>query len=227
MRIGDTLKKLRKAKHCSQTEVAEFLSANGCNVTQRAVSNWERGETMPSGVQLLLLCQFYNVHDVLSVFFGQAGLLANLNDSGKKRVYEYVRLLENDCEFSNIKKQSVQIRTLPLYDLPVSAGTGQFLDSSSYELIEADENVPLNATFAVRVRGDSMMPRFNDGDIIYIRQQQTLERGECGIFILNGEAYCKLLGGERAVQLISINSAYSPIGVSDNDEFRVLGKVLS
>lgn len=227
MNIGKTLKQLRKEKGCSQTETAEFLSANGCSVTQRAVSNWERGETMPSGEQLLLLCRFYNVHDVLSVFCGQAGLLANLNDTGKKRVYEYIRLLESDSEFSIINKTEKLTRTIPLYDLPVSAGTGQFLDSSGYELIEADLDEASDATFAVRVRGDSMMPRFNDSDIIYIRQQQTLEHGECGIFILNGEVYCKLLGGENDVQLISINPAYLPIHVSDNDEFRVLGKVLS
>ena len=227
MKIGETLKMLRKDKGCSQSETAAFLSKNGCAVTQRAVSNWERGETMPSGEQLILLCSFYNVHDVLSVFCGKAGLLNNLNDAGKKRVYEYIRLLENDSEFSTVKKQERVMRTIPLYDLPVSAGTGQFLDSSSYELIDAEDNVPLSTTFAVRVRGDSMMPRFNDGEIIYIKQQQTLEHGECGIFILNGEVYCKLLGGENDVQLISINPAYLPINVSANDEFRVLGKVLS
>lgn len=227
MKIGETLKALRKSKGCSQTETADFLSAHGCVVTQRAVSNWERDLTMPSAEQLLLLCQLYNVHDVLSVFCGKSGLLNTLNDKGKKRVYEYIRLLESDSEFSAIKRQEKTVRTIPLYDLPVSAGTGQFLDSSGYELIDADIYEAEDATFAVRVRGDSMLPRFNDGDIIYIKQQQTLEHGECGIFFLNGEVYCKLLGGENCVQLISINSAYLPINVSDNDEFRVLGKVLS
>lgn len=227
MKIGETLKLLRKNKGCSQTETAEFLSTHGCVVTQRAVSNWERDLTMPSAEQLLLLCQFYSVHDVLSVFCGKPGLMSTLNDAGKKRVFEYIRLLEGDSEFSAITKQEKLTRTIPLYDLPVSAGTGQFLDSSSYELIDVDEASAVDATFAVRVRGDSMIPRFDDGEIIYIKQQQTLEHGECGIFILNGEVYCKLLGGENGVQLISINSAYLPINVSDNDEFRVLGKVLS
>lgn len=227
MKIGKTLKLLRKEKGCSQTETAEFLSVNGCVVTQRAVSNWERDLTMPNAEQLLLMCQFYNVHDVLSVFCGKSGLLSTLNDTGKKRVYEYIRLLEGDSEFSAIKRQEKVIRTIPLYDLPVSAGTGQFLDSSSYELIDVSEPIAMSATFAVRVRGDSMTPRFNDGDTIYIKQQQTLNHGECGIFILNGEVYCKLLGREENVQLISINTAYLPINVSDSDEFRVLGKVLS
>ncbi|MBE6948420.1 MAG: LexA family transcriptional regulator [Ruminococcaceae bacterium] len=227
MNIGETLKKLRKSKGCSQTKTASFLSANGCPVTQRAVSNWERGETMPSGEQLILLCKFYNVHDILSVFCGESGLTANLNEAGKKRVFEYIRLLENDSEFSLIKKQEKIVRTIPLYNLPVSAGTGQLLDSSDYELIEADDTAAESASFAVRVRGDSMMPRFADGEIIYIKQQQTLENGECGIFILNGEVYCKLLSRENGVQLISVNASYLPINVSYNDEFRVLGKVLS
>lgn len=100
MTIGETLKKLRKSKGFSQTEAAAYLSAHGCNVTQRAISNWEREETMPSGIQLLLLCSLYDVHDVLAVFLDRAGMLSKLNESGKMRVYEYIRLLENDSEFS-------------------------------------------------------------------------------------------------------------------------------
>lgn len=77
--------------------------------------------------------------------------------------------------------------------MPASAGSGVFLDSDSYTLIDVDENVPEAATLAVRISGDSMTPLFNDGQIVYVHHQQELENGEIGIFVLNGEAFCKKL----------------------------------
>jgi len=112
---------------------------------------------------------------------------------------------------------------IKLYDIPVAAGAGIFLDSDSYEYFEADETVPDGADFAVRVSGDSMKPRFVDGQIIFIKEQKTLEVGEVGIFDLNGDSFVKKLGyGE----LISLNSLYKPIRIREYDSFYIFGKVI-
>lgn len=58
-------------------------------------------------------------------------------------------------------------RTLSLYDLPVSAGTGQFLDSDRFSEIEVGDEVSSSADFGVRVCGDSMEPLYLDGQIDY------------------------------------------------------------
>lgn len=228
MRLGETLAVLRKEAGYTQPQVAEYLSANGFNTNQKAISKWERGLTTPNAEQFLMLCRLYKVRDVLSTFCGMPESMSTLNAQGKKRVEEYIRLLATDAEFGVEKRElsARLLRTIPLYNLPVSAGTGQFLDSSDYEIIEVDETVPLSATFAVRVSGDSMLPRFVDQQIVYIKPQQTLERKEVGIFILNGDAYCKQLGGDNDTRLISLNSRYEPIIIKDYDEFRVLGKVV-
>ena len=228
MKVNETLCAIRKDKGMTQTQVAEFLTERGIEVTQRAVSKWENGGTQPNTEQFLLLCELYDIRDVLSTFKGKSGFLDTLNARGKSRVKEYIRLLEADEAFaSSVKKQPERlIRTLPLYELPVSAGTGQFLDSDSYELIEVDESVPLSATFAVRISGDSMTPRYEDGQVIYIKPQQTIDNGECGIFSLNGNAYCKVLSRDASLKLESLNSKYSPIAVGEYDEFRVIGKVV-
>lgn len=230
MQISGTLAKLRKEAGLSQKQVAEYLKQRGIALTQQAVSKWERGDTLPNAEEFLLLCELYQIRDVLNEFCGKTGLYKNLNALGKKRLKEYVRLLEHDTEFNSshiFEQPRLPIRTLPLYDLPVSAGTGQFLDSENYELLEVDETVPLSATFAVRISGDSMTPRFVDKQIVYVKQQQTLERGEYGIFILNGNAYCKQLAGEHDTCLVSVNNKYKPIIVKEYDEFKVLGKVVS
>jgi phage repressor protein C with HTH and peptisase S24 domain len=228
MAISDKLRELRREKGLSQIQTADFLTRHGAEVTQRAVSKWERGDTQPNAEQFLLLCELYEVRDVLAVFRGQQKAPDTLNALGKSRVREYIRLLEADPEFSSAARERPQRieRVIPLYDLPVSAGSGQFLDSDSYELLEVDESVPLSATYAVRISGDSMTPRFVDRQIVYVKQQQTLRSGECGIFLLNGDAYCKQLRDEGELELVSLNSKYPPIKISEYDELRILGKVV-
>jgi len=224
MKIHEKLRLLRREKGWSQSELAEKLAMQGCGVSQKAVSRWERGDSEPSLEQFLKLCALYGVRDVLNVFCALPDEQSKLNALGRKRVGEYIRLLSNDEEFcSEVPLKPASKRMIALYELPVSAGTGQFLDSSDYELIEADETVPEAASFAVRISGQSMMPRFVDRQIVYVRQQQTLEPGEVGIFILNGNAYCKQLGQK---ELISFNVQYEPIPVREYDELRVLGKVI-
>ncbi len=127
------------------------------------------------------------------------------------------------CKVSDIRQTFVGKRCLRLYDIPVSAGHGNYLEDSNYEMIEVDDLVPDSADYAVRVNGDSMMPRFVDKQIIFVHEQPVLEEGEIGIFCLNNDAYLKKLGRDY---LISLNPAYDPIPIREYDNFKVFGKVI-
>ncbi|MCD7948280.1 MAG: hypothetical protein LUG13_08335 [Oscillospiraceae bacterium] len=119
-------------------------------------------------------------------------------------------------------------RSTPVYDLPASAGTGLFLDSDTYTLMDfLVEVVPIETSFGVRIRGDSMSPQYADGDIVFVKQQRTLDHNEVGVFVLNGSAYCKRLiekGGKAF--LASSNQEYPPLPICEYDEVRVVGKVV-
>ena len=127
-------------------------------------------------------------------------------------------------------------RTLPVYDLPASAGTGEFIDNDYYHLmeisLELSPMVPDNADFGIRIHGDSMNPLLENGDIVWVRRTSELQEGDIGIFYLDGEAYCKKLHftknnkKESQLQLVSLNPAYKPIDVSENSDFRIYGRVL-
>ena len=228
MRVGDTLAFLRREAGLSQGEAAAYLTESGCPCTQKSISKWERCVNQPNAEQLLLLCRLYKVRDVLRVFFGAADSLSGLNALGRKRVEEYIRLLKGDPAFGEEAPAAGRPgRVIPLYDLPVSAGTGQFLDSSDYRLLELPDPAPQGADYAVRISGDSMLPRFEDRQVVYVHRQETLDPGEAGIFLYRGDAYCKILGQvDGSPVLISLNRSYAPIRVSREEELRVLGKVL-
>ncbi len=229
-KLGSKFSELRKARKMSQQEVAKLVSVGSDPISNRAVSKWETGDTLPNAEQFLALCRIYDIRDVLSTFLGMEGPndegLNSLNKLGRERVDEYISLLKESPEFS-YKQKVIRIkRQMPLYDLPASAGTGVFLDSDSYTLIDVDETVPENANLAVRISGDSMTPLYTDGQIVYVRQQPDLKPGEIGIFVLNGEAYCKKLETDGGIKLISLNPNYKPIKVKYSYELRVIGKVV-
>ena len=148
MELAKNLARLRRAAGMTQAQAAEYLSRQGLAVTHKAVSKWEQGASRPDGLQLLYLCRLYGVRDLLVAFdgAGEKDLLSGLNATGRARAAEYIRLLRGDEAFALHPSAggAARVRTLPLYDMPVSAGTGLFLDSDHYELLEAP-NAPAEA----------------------------------------------------------------------------------
>ena len=233
MRFGEILAQCRKQSGLNQAELAERLTALGCEVSNQAVSKWEKDMTLPSARQFLTLCDVLDIEDIRGEFSeGQAGLLRGLNPEGRRHALDYIQLLRESGRYA-VQPRLRELRTLPkrslpLYSLAVSAGTGQFLDGEDYEMVEVGQEVPDGSNFGVRVAGDSMEPRFHNGQIIWVRQQRSLMTGEIGIFLYDGNAYLKqLVAREGRVALHSLNPHYEDIFISDALPLRVLGKVLT
>ncbi len=64
MKIGSFLKELRKEKGITQEQLAEQL-----NISNRSVSRWETGSTMPDLSMLVALAEYYDV-DVREIIDG-------------------------------------------------------------------------------------------------------------------------------------------------------------
>lgn len=127
------------------------------------------------------------------------------------------------CQVIDIRETFAGKRLLRLYDMPVSAGLGNYLDGGGYEMIEVESTVPSLADYALRVSGESMTPRFVDRQIIFVHEQPALAEGEIGVFCLNNDAYLKKLGKGC---LISLNPDYAPIPIREQDSLSVFGKVV-
>lgn len=113
---------------------------------------------------------------------------------------------------------------LPLSYNPASAGTGVYLDGDYVESVKVRATPEARKSdFAVKVSGDSMEPRFCDGDIVLV-SKEPVEIGETGIFVYEGDGYIKQLGKDC---LISINPAYPNIPIKYRDSFFCQGKVVA
>ena len=125
---------------------------------------------------------------------------------------------------SMYKQNGFGKRAVILYELPVSAGTGMFLDGiGTNEIMIPDNAKTGDADYALRISGNSMEPKYHNGDILLVEETDTVEVGEAGIFILDGAGYFKIFGGDR---LISLNPEYSDIPLRDFAEVACCGKVV-
>lgn len=115
-------------------------------------------------------------------------------------------------------------RRISLYNLPVSAGPGEYLDDGDAEEITIPDNAKTaDADFALRVSGDSMEPKYCDGDILLVQSCDEVQAGEAAIYLLDGEGYFKIYGGDR---LISLNPEYGDILLKNFTEVRCTGRVI-
>lgn len=137
-------------------------------------------------------------------------------------------LVSDRFKFSSPEKRSEKQFRLPLYDLPVSAGRGSLLDGSGADFITLTSGgETLDADFALRVSGNSMEPRYLDGDIILVHEQSRVGIGELGVFVcsdgVSSEGYFKRFGGDR---LISLNPQYDDIYLNTFESVICRGKVI-
>jgi len=228
--IGKTLSVLRRAKSLMQKDVASRLSGYGVNVSAKTIYNWEKGLAQPNADQFLALCDILGVDDVMWQFIGaHKGPYSGLNQAGRQKAREFIDLLMHiDIYRDEQESETDMPELIRLYDIPVSAGTGNFLDESGFELIKAPGYVPSAVDFALRVSGDSMEPMIKNGQIIWIKEQKTLESGEIGVFTYYGDVYCKelVIEGEQA-HMRSLNPEYEDIEINEDFGFQVIGRVIA
>ena len=114
-------------------------------------------------------------------------------------------------------------RMINYYYRLASAGTGQIIfDMPPTKRIEIPA-IPeyRKADYAIGVNGNSMEPVYHDGDTLLVEMTDSVEIGEIGIFLVNGESFVKKRG---EVELISLNHESKNIPL--NEDARCLGKVI-
>ena len=143
-------------------------------------------------------------------------------DSYGKRAVD--GLLQTEYERCTSEPHRTKVIEITFAELKVSAGTGEFLSDDNKSVITISDT-PFNrsASYVVQVSGDSMEPEYHDKDMLLVKEQETVEVGEIGIFFLNGDGFVKKYGADR---LIPLNEKYDDILLHEYDSFKCFGKVL-
>lgn len=167
--------------------------------------------------ELLNYYNMLNEHDKGKII-GEAKALAEL---------EAVKTISEPKQFEaeQANDEEENFIYLDMYDMPVSAGRGAYIDYAKAETVQVPKTYETEqANYMVRISGDSMEPRFKDKDVVLVETTAELSENDIGIFVLNGEAYIKQLGDGC---LISLNSKYPPIVINEYDTCLLKGRVIS
>lgn len=106
----------------------------------------------------------------------------------------------------------------------IAAGKPLFME----EDYETWVNAPMKADFALIVRGDSMLPTYMDGDVVYIKGQPSVYDGQVAAVAIDDSATLKhVYRWMDGLNLVSDNPAYPPIYVDlSEQDVRILGIVV-
>jgi len=124
---------------------------------------------------------------------------------------------------------SEYIRMIPCFE-SASAGFGtdaqtRVIDFVPLYIVNEHEAVE---TICITVRGDSMHPRIEDGDIVQVHKQDTAETGDIVVVLDGDEAFVKrFIHGKNGVILESFNPAYPPMKFTkeESNRLRIVGVV--
>ncbi len=241
IKIGDVIKQLREEYNLSQTELAKRL-----NVGRSTIAMWENNERIPSEDKKEEIADFFNID--MNYLYGKTDIknsykeqisqsfvcsLEEQNHIQKYRTLDVHGKRQVDSVLANeierIQEQKIEIaeESAPYmyakteYLTGLSAGTGLFVfDDIPTQVIEVPE-IYKNADFVIGVTGDSMEPRYFNGEKVAVQKASTINIGDIGVFMHEGNGYIKEFGHNK---LVSLNKAYPDIDV--NETTICIGKVL-
>lgn len=124
---------------------------------------------------------------------------------------------------SIVTLDNVNIHMIPLYE-SVSAGFGVTPSDEVIDFVPCYISSEYDAenTLCIRVCGDSMYPKIENGDIIQVHKQTSVDSGSIAVVFLDGEGLVKKVEhGEGYIILHSINPYYPPMKFEGSDVLRI------
>jgi repressor LexA len=141
------------------------------------------------------------------------------------------------CERDDLLFDAKEMKMMRSVSIPVYARVAAGIPLEASEEIVDREEIPKKWTefgdyYGLRIRGDSMQPRIEEGDVVIVRKQSTADDGQTVIAIVNGnDAVCKKLKVYKdGIALVSNNPIYAPMYFSASDTqdipVRIIGRVV-
>ena len=236
MDICQNLNSILKERKITQKELCQQIG-----ITESKLSYWlTKGKSIPSEY-IVPICKYLNISPIFLLtgqesdsknqitlskeeieFIKEYRYLSNKSKSEIRNtlnhLYEIEKRMETTKEFAT---PTVQVRHSIF---KVSAGVGEWLSDEKWNMITIlDTPQARKATFALTIEGDSMMPDFENGDIVLVRQQDAVDIGQICIYTVEGKGYIKKYGGDR---LISLNDDYDDIIFKDYQDIHCKGLVI-
>lgn len=196
------LKELRKEKGFSQKSLSAELG-----VSQQAVGKWETGRSSPDPATL-----------------AQLAALLDASTDYLLGIQSIEPVLADHRFFGGYSESPIPVVGT------VRAGYGALAFEEDYGVEYARVKDPSNYFYLV-VKGNSMEPRIQDGDLALVHRQPTLENGDLGVIVYGEDAegtLKKYIQRGNAVILQPFNPVYEPMVIKGEElnQLFIAGKVV-
>ncbi len=198
--IGDRIRAARDNKELDQSTLADKAG-----VVTRTLQRWEKGEQVPDGVSITKIARATGVQPTWLL-------------TGEGEMYPLPSRPENVYSLPMTVRKKNRLVELPLISaVPAGKVATMFHPDHVDDYVTVDD-VRDPGAFALRVKGNSMSPRIEDGDVVIVSPQAEARNGDICVVRVEGEDTLKKVKFEGTyVHLIPLNPDYEPVTVRRKD----------
>jgi repressor LexA len=199
--IGERVRTAREAKELDQSVLAAKIG-----VVTRTLQRWEKGEQVPDGIDIMKIARWTNVRPTW-LLTGEGDMYAG--PSRPENVFELPAAQQ---------RRRMRLADLPLVSsVPAGKVATMFHPDYVEDYVTVDD-VKDTGAFALKVKGNSMAPRIEDGDVVVVSPQAEARTGDICVVRVNEEDTLKKVKFEgNYVHLIPLNPEFEPVTVKKKD----------
>ncbi|WP_167628816.1 helix-turn-helix domain-containing protein [Listeria valentina] len=239
--MGDRIKRLRIEMGLTQEELGKRVG-----LKRAAINKYEKGnvENMKRSI-VEKMSSLFSVSPSYLMALDESNsekntifqLYNKLEKTRQERVYRYAEQQLNEQENEKVIQANFNGNDIDIAG-KVAAGLGtQNFDKTQplFTVRMNKEDIPNDYDLALQITGDSMEPTFEDGEIIFVKEQNEFQNGMIAAVEINEEAFIKkIYKEENRIRLVSLNRdtdengnrVYPDFYADEKDELYLIGRVV-
>ncbi|MEW6509610.1 MAG: XRE family transcriptional regulator [Bacteroidota bacterium] len=199
--IGERLRSAREGKELDQATLAEKVG-----VVTRTLQRWEKGEQVPDGIAITRIAKATNVQPTWLL-------------TGEGEMYPSAPRHPNVYALpAGPERKRPRLAELPLVSSVPAGKVATMFHPDYVDNYVAVDDVKDPSAFALKVKGNSMAPRIEDGDIVVVSPQTEARTGDICVIRVNEEDTLKKVKFEgNYIHLIPLNPEFEPVTVKKRE----------
>lgn len=237
MHLGDVIKQYRH----DHGKMSMQAFADKCGLSKGYIAMLERNKNSKTGEPVVPSVEtFAKVADAMGITLDEISKMVDENQpislsthniiSKQSMLYNIMKEHDMDPEdmFGTVDAPTWRAKTPEPISvrIPVLGSIPAGIPLEAVEDVVDWEDIPIEWTkggkefFSLKVKGDSMYPKFIEGDTIILRKQDDCENGDiCAVYVNGYDATLKkVVKKQDCIVLQPLNSAYDPKVYDYNDE---------
>ncbi len=197
--IGRRIREARLQKEFDQATLSARI-----DVATRTIQRWEKGEQVPDSNYLMRIAKI-------------TGVTPHWLLTGNGEMFQQ-NIERNIIPLPTGRYRKVDLVSVPLLSsVPGGAPSLMFHPDHVEKYITVDDVNDPNA-FALEVKGNSMAPRIEDGDVIIVSPKLEAHSGDiCVVRVIDEDTVKRIKIDPNFLHLIPLNPEYEPIVIRKKD----------